>query len=190
MCHVTDRFHAVCVARHRPVSEALAHLNRTGDMSRLSAATCPPCRRHWPDSAAEGETFTAMLVHLGFLLLETGCPCGGCRAAGAGPEDSDVDHMWIAAVQPVAAQDGDEVMAGGLAPEFVEQPLVLAAPMVPLVLPPESESLAPPPEPEPKEQPVEPALAPVPEQPEPQRVVPQHRIAHLPRLAPLGLDCA
>ena len=40
-CHVAHRFHAVCVARHRPVSEALAHLNRTGDMSRLSAATCP-----------------------------------------------------------------------------------------------------------------------------------------------------
>ena len=71
-------------------------------------------------------------------------------------------------------------MPGGLAPELVEQPLVLAAPMVPLVPPPEPEPLAPPPEPEPQEQPVEPALAPEPEQPEPQRVVPQHRIARLP----------
>jgi len=83
-------------------------------------------------------------------------------------------------VQPVAAQGEDEVMPGGLALELVEQPLVLAAPMVPLVPPPEPEPLAPPPEPEPQEQPVEPALAPEPEQPEPQRVVPQHRIAHLP----------
>ena len=41
VCHVAHHFHAVCVARHRPVSEALAHLNHTGDMSRLSAATCP-----------------------------------------------------------------------------------------------------------------------------------------------------
>ena len=97
----------------------------------LSAATCPLCRQHWPESAAEGEAFTALLAHLGFLLPETGCPCGGCRAAGAGPEDSDVDDMWFAAVQPVAAQGEDEVMPAGLAPEFVELPLVLAALMVP-----------------------------------------------------------
>ena len=139
VCHVTHRFHAVCVARHRPVSEALAHLSRTGGMSRLSAATCPLCRRHWPDSAAEGEAFTALLAHLGFPLPGTGCPCGGCLAAGAGPEDSDVDDMWFAAVEPVAAQGEDEVMPGGLAPELMEQPLVLTAPMVPLVPPPEPE---------------------------------------------------
>ena len=68
-------------------------------------------------------------------------------------------------------------MPGGLAPELVKQPLVLAPP------PPEPEPLAapaPPPEPEPQEQPGGPALAPEPEQPEPQHVVPQHRIAHLP----------
>ena len=179
MCHVAHSFRAVCVARHRPVSEALAHLNRTGDMSRLSAATCSLCRRHWPDSAFEGEIFTAFLAHLGFPLPETGCPCGGCRAAGAGPEDSDVDDMWFAAVHLVAAQGEDEVIPGDLAPELVEQPLVLAAPMVPLAPPPEPEPLAPPPEPEPQEQPRGPALAPEPKQPEPQRVVPQHRVAHL-----------
>ena len=126
----------------------------------------------------------ALLAHLGFPLPETGCPCGGCQATGAGPGSSDVDDMWFAAVQPVAAQDEDEIMPGGLAPELVEQPLVLAALMVPLVPPPEPEPLAPPalpPEPEPKEQPGGPALAPEPEQPEPQRVVPQHRIAHLPK---------
>ena len=87
MCHVAHRFHAVCVARHRPVSEALAHLNRTGDMSRLSAATCPLCRRHWPESAAEGEAFTALLAHLGFPLPEDwepiqGLPSCGCRPGG------------------------------------------------------------------------------------------------------------
>ena len=192
MCHVAHRFHAVCVARHRPVSEALAHLIRTGDMSRLSAVTCPLCRRRWPDSAAEGEAFTALLAHLGFPLPETGCPCVGCRAAGAGPEDSDVDDMWFAAAQPVAAQDEDEVMPRGLAPELVEQPLVLASPMVPLVSPPEPQPLAPLPEPEPQEQPGGPALAPEPEQPEPQRVVRQHRVcsALAQRLEPLGLDCA
>ena len=69
------------------MSEALAHLNRTGDMSRLSAATCPLCRRHWPESAAEGEAFTALLAHLGFPLPEDwepiqGLPSCGCRPGG------------------------------------------------------------------------------------------------------------
>ena len=166
VCQVAHRFHAVCVARHRPVSEALTHLNRTGDMSCLSAATChssaddigrtpPPrgklSRRCW-------------LIWVFRCLGLNKCPCGGCRAAGAVPEDSDVDDMWFAAMQLVAAQDEDEVMPGDLAPELVEQPLVLAAPMVPLAPPPEPEPLAPPPEPEPQEQPGGPALAPEPEQ--------------------------
>ena len=72
-----------------------------------------------------------MLAHLNFPFPETGCPRGGCRAAGAGPEDSDVDDMWFAAVQRIAAQDEDEVMPADLAPKLVEQPLALAAPMVP-----------------------------------------------------------
>ena len=82
VCRVARRFHAVCVARHWPVNEALAHLNRTGDMSRLSAATCPLCRRHWPDSAAEGEAFTCV------------CVCVRVRmCVGAGRRD-DPPRFW------------------------------------------------------------------------------------------------
>ena len=47
MCHVAHRFHAVCVARHRPVSEALAHLIRTGIRRQSLWSSRSSWRRQW-----------------------------------------------------------------------------------------------------------------------------------------------
>ena len=170
-CHDSHVFHATCLARYRPVEEALAHYRQTGDVSRLAAAACPLCRRRWPDTDAEGVAFTALLDHLGFPLPEAGCPCAHCRAAGAGPADSDVDEMWFVAMQLDVAEAGGEVMPEGPAPELAEQ---LPDPPAPPAPP------SPPPEPEPQEQPEGPPVAPERERPEPQRVAPQQRAARLP----------
>ena len=189
-CHSSHRFHAECLTRYRPLKEALAHYSRTGDMSRLSAATCPLCRRFWPETEAEGDAFTALLDNLGIPLPDTGCPCATCRAAGAGPEESDSDLMF-AAMFFDAVEEPPAGVQQDPAERLLEPPPALIEPPpareVPPPVPPGPQLPPPPPEP-----PQEPQVAPQRQPAGPPHGPPQQSVARLPdgwhHLAGIALD--
>lgn len=99
-CHGTHRFHALCVAQHRPLRQGLAHHRRTGESARICEASCPLCRRIWGDMPA-ADAFLRLLARLGFQGPYGGCPCPPCFQAGAGPEsDDEIDVRFLFDAMP------------------------------------------------------------------------------------------
>ena len=90
--HVAHTMHLRCGVRHAPLARGLSHFRASGgDVSRIQAATCPMCNQRWGEDQHATESIVGLLVdveRLGVQMPERGCPCGACRAANVGPDET------------------------------------------------------------------------------------------------------
>ena len=87
--HAQHSYHVECIARYSPLEQALAHRYITGSSERILETICPVCRVPWGEQGAEHvDGLVQAMEQEGVEMPREGCACVVCRAAGAGPSDS------------------------------------------------------------------------------------------------------